>query len=90
MIPPFPHMVKNIAGLLLAFILSFGLNGCKEKTKSSAELNREKEKVWRERQRVQAIKYYGELIKTYPDSPHVEEAKKKLEALGPATTPVKK
>lgn len=83
-------MVKNIAGLLLAFLLGLGLSGCKEKQKSSAELNREKEVKWRERQRQQAIKYYGELIKTFPDSPHVEEAKKKLEALGPATTPVKK
>ena len=83
-------MVKNIAGLLLALSLICGLTGCKPKTKSTAEQNLEKEKVWRERQRLQAIKYYGELIKNYPDSPHVEEAKKKLEALGPATTPVKK
>jgi outer membrane protein assembly factor BamD (BamD/ComL family) len=83
-------MVKHIIGLLLAFVFSLGLIGCKEKTKSTAELNREKEVKWRERQRQQAIKYYGELIKNYPDSPHAEEAKKKLEALGPATTPVKK
>lgn len=83
-------MVKNIAGLLLAFALSLGLPGCKEPKKSDAELNREKETKWRERQRQQAIKYYGELIKNHPDSPHVEEAKKRLEALGPATTPVKK
>lgn len=83
-------MVKNIAGLLLAFLLGFSVTGCKETKKSDAELNREKEAKWRERQRQQAIKYYGELVKNFPDSPHVEEAKKKLEALGPATTPVKK
>lgn len=83
-------MVKNIAGLLLAFILSLGLTGCPEKKKTAAELQQGKEKAWRERQRQQAIKYYGELIKNFPDSPHVEEAKKKLEALGPAITPVKK
>lgn len=83
-------MVKNITGLLLAALLSLGLSGCEEKKKSDAELTREKEVKWRERQRQQAIKYYGELVKNFPDSPHVEEAKKKLEALGPATTPVKK
>lgn len=83
-------MVKHIAGLLLAVIVSLGLLGCEEKKKSDAELNREKEVKWRERQRQQAIKYYGELVKNFPDSPHVEEAKKKLEALGPATTPVPK
>jgi outer membrane protein assembly factor BamD (BamD/ComL family) len=83
-------MVKNIAGLLLTFLLCLSLNGCGEKKKSDAELAHEKEVKWRERQRQQAIKYYGELVKNFPDSPHVEEAKKKLEALGPATTPVKK
>ena len=83
-------MVKNTAALLLAFILGLGFAGCKEKKKSDAELNREKETKWRERQRAQAIKYYGELIKNYPDSPHVEEAKKKLEALRPAGTPAAK
>ncbi|MGB8166595.1 MAG: hypothetical protein WCF18_03830 [Chthoniobacteraceae bacterium] len=83
-------MVKNIARLLLALIFGLGLSACGEKKKSDAELNKEKEVKWRERQRQQAIKYYGELIKNFPDSPHVEEAKKKLEALGPATTPVKK
>lgn len=83
-------MVKHTAGLLLALLIGLALTGCKEKKKSDVELNREKEVKWRERQRQQAIKYYGELIKTFPDSPHVEEAKKKLEALGPATTPVKK
>lgn len=83
-------MVKNIAGLLLVFVLGLGVAGCKEKKKSDAELNREKETKWREGQRQKAIKYYGELIKNYPDSPHVEEAKKRLEALGPATTPTPK
>jgi hypothetical protein len=83
-------MVKNIAGLLLTLILCLGIAGCEEKKKSDAELNRDKEVKWRERQRQQAIKYYGELIKNFPDSPHAEEAKKKLEALGPATTPEKK
>lgn len=83
-------MVKHIAGLLLVLVLSLGQCGCAEKKKSDAELKAEKEKQWRERQRLQAIKYYNELIKNYPDSPHIEEAKKKLDALGPASTPVKK
>jgi TolA-binding protein len=83
-------MVKHIAGLLIAFIFSLGFAACAEKKKSDAELNKEKEVKWRERQRQQAIKYYGELVKNFPDSPHAEEAKKKLEALGPAATPVKK
>ena len=83
-------MCKKLAGLLLAFILSLGLPGCGEKKKSDAELKQAKEKQWRERQRVQAIKYYGELVKNYPDSPHAEEARKRLEALGPAPTPAKK
>ncbi len=82
-------MVKHIAGLLLVFILSLSQTACEQK-KSDAELKEEKVKTWRERQRQQAIKYYNELVKNYPDSPHVEDAKKKLDALGPAATPAKK
>jgi TolA-binding protein len=81
-------MAKNIAGLLLIALLA--LTACGEKKKSDADLKIEKEKAWRERQRVQAIKYYGELVKTYPDSPHAAEARRRLEALGPVPTPAKK
>lgn len=83
-------MLKPFAGLLLVVVISLGPVACKPKPKSESELKAEKEKAWRERQRLQAIKYYGELIKNYPESPHVEEAKKRLEALGPAATPAKK
>lgn len=83
-------MLKQFAGLLLALVLSLGLPACGEKKQSEAEIKAAKEKAWRERQRQQAIKYYGELIKNHPDSPHVAEAKQRLEALGPAATPAKK
>jgi len=82
-------MVKHIAGLLLIVIFSLGQCACEEK-KSDTQVKEEKVKAWRERQRVQAIKYYNELIKNYPDSPHIDEAKRKLDALGPAPTPAKK
>lgn len=83
-------MLKHIAGFLLLFALSLGQVGCGEKKKSDAELKEEKVKQWRERQRQQAIKYYNELIKNYPDSPHAAEAKQRLDALGPAATPARK
>jgi hypothetical protein len=82
-------MVKNIFGLVLALIIGFGHLAC-EKKKTDADLKHEKEVQWRERQRQQAIKYYNELIKNHPDSPHLEDAKKDLESLGPAATPAKK
>ncbi len=83
-------MVKHLAALLLILVVCLGQSGCGDKEKSPAELQHDKEVKWRERQRQQAIKYYGELVKNFPDSPHVEEAKKKLQALGPAATPVPK
>jgi len=82
-------MVKNILGLALVLILGLGLSAC-EKKPDEAALKREKETQWRERQKQQAVKYYDQLIKNYPDSPHIEEAKKKRDALGPVATPAKK
>jgi len=82
-------MVKRILWLVAIVAICLGNNACKKKPNLAVQKAAEEAK-WRDRQKQQAIKYYGELIKNHPDSPHVEEAKKKLEALGPATTPVKK
>ncbi len=72
--------------LLFALILAFSGAGCEQK-KTAAQLNAEKEKVWREQQRLKAAKYYQDLIDKFPDSPHVAEAKTRLLALGPIATP---
>ena len=84
---PRTSMVKHLLALVL--VLGFGLGACKKKPDESA-LKGAREAQWRERQKAQAVKYYSDLLKDYPDSPHVEEAKKKRDALGPVATPVKK
>ena len=82
-------MFKHRAGLLLLLALCLGQTGCKKKPDTDA-LRAAEDKAWRERQRLQAIKYYSELVKNFPDSPNVEEAKSRLDSLGPVPTPARK
>jgi len=82
-------MFKHIAGLLLLLALGLSPLGCKKKPDAAA-LQAKDDATWREKQRVQAAKYYGDLIKNFPDSANVDEAKRRLEALGPVATPAKK
>lgn len=67
---------------LLAAVVAFGSAAC-SKQKTQAQLNAEREKVWREQQRQKAVRYYTELVEKYPDSPFTEQAKERLEQLGP-------
>jgi outer membrane protein assembly factor BamD (BamD/ComL family) len=82
-------MLKNPAGFALALLIGLSPCGCKKEV-SAVQRTAQDDQQWRERQRQQAIKYYAELIKSYPDSPNVAEAKRKMDALGPAATPAKK
>lgn len=78
-------MLKT-APLLLAALVCLASTGC-EKKKSAAELKVEQEKFKKEEKRQKAAQFYGELIKKFPDSEHVPEAKQRLQALGPVATP---
>jgi outer membrane protein assembly factor BamD (BamD/ComL family) len=46
-------------------------------------------KVFRERQRKEAIKAYSALVEKYPESPYTEKARERLQQLGPTATPKK-
>ncbi|HEV7402246.1 MAG TPA: tetratricopeptide repeat protein [Chthoniobacteraceae bacterium] len=78
-------MLKT-APLLLAALVCLATAGC-EKPKSAAELKKEQDKAKMEDRRQRAAKYYEELVTKFPDSEFAEDAKKRLQALGPVGTP---
>jgi hypothetical protein len=81
-------MLKRFSLLLLAAAVCLGETACEHK-KTMAELQVEKAKLFRDRQKIAAIKSYNDLITKYPDSEFVPKAKERLAALGPPpATPV--
>ena len=74
-------MLRKFCVLLLTGLMCAGAVGCKQE-KTQAELQAEKVRVFRERQKKLAARAYQDLVEKYPDSPHVEEAKQKVQALG--------
>jgi hypothetical protein len=87
----FVFMLRKLLALVLVTGLSVGMAGCK-KEKTQAELQAEKAKVFREKQKKAAAQAYQDLVDKYPDSPYAEQAKQKVQELGgvPAKTPEKK
>jgi TolA-binding protein len=79
-------MLKTAPLLLAATLLCFASTGCEQK-KSAAELKAVQDKIKREEKRQRAATYYQDLITKYPDSEFAEEAKKRLQSLGPVGTP---
>lgn len=81
-------MLRQLFALTLIAALSGGAIGCK-KEKTQAELQAEKVKAFRERQRKAAAQAYQDLVEKYPDSPYAEQAKQKVQELGgaPAKAP---
>jgi hypothetical protein len=80
-------MFGKLPVLLLVVALCGGSIGCKSE-KTQAELQAEKVKAFRERQKKAAAQAYRDIVEKYPDSPFAEPAKKKLEELGvPPATP---
>lgn len=69
--------------LLAGLPLLLSLAACEQK-KSAAELKTEAEQRVRADKLVKARKYYNELVQKYPDSPYAEQARQKLQAMGPA------
>jgi TolA-binding protein len=71
--------------------MGLGAVGCK-KDKTQAEMQAEKVKVFRERQKKAAARAYQDIVEKYPDSSFAEQAKQKVQELGgpPAATPEKK
>jgi hypothetical protein len=84
-------MFRPLFVLLLSLALSGGVVGCK-KEKTQAELQAEKTKVFREKQKKAAAQAYQDIVDKYPDSPYAEQARQKVQELGgvPAKTPEKK
>ena len=81
-------MIRTIALVLLAAVLTAGTTGCKKK-KTSAEMQAEKVAAFRQKQKVEAIKSYTALVTKYPDSEFAPKAQERLNVLGPlpAATP---
>ena len=79
-------MLKKVPLLLLAAAICFGTPGC-EKKKTAAEANAEQVKAEKAKRKIQAAKYYNELIEKYPDSQYAEQARQRLQAIGPVATP---
>jgi|GEM_PF-2410357 len=65
-------MTKFLALILCAFISTGALTSCKKKT--AAEKAQQEIIALRETKRTNAIKYYKQLAKDYPNSPHAAEA----------------
>ena len=80
-------MLRKLPLLLLALALPLAHLACEKKP--ATENLAEKAKVFRERQRKEAIKAYSALVEKYPDSPYTDKARERLQQLGPATTPKK-
>jgi hypothetical protein len=84
-------MLRKFLALVLIGALSGGAVGCK-KEKTQAEMQAEKTKAFREKQKKAAAQAYQDIVDKYPDSPFAEQAKQKVQELGgvPAKPPEKK
>jgi outer membrane protein assembly factor BamD (BamD/ComL family) len=81
-------MLKHLSHLALAAVLGVVLTSCKSKkteTLKAGELS-EAQKIELRRK---AVENYKKLIEKYPESPHAEKAKERIQALGGAATPKK-
>jgi hypothetical protein len=74
-------MLKRLFLLCLTLAVALAAPGCSKK-QTAAEMQAEKERVWRERQRVRSAEYYNEIVQKYPDSEYAAQAKERLDALG--------
>ncbi len=75
--------------MVVAAAICIGSSACKKKP-NLAEQRAAADAKWREEQKGKAAKYYGDLVKQYPDSPYAKQAEERLRVLGPASTPAKK
>ncbi len=74
-------MLKKFLLLICAAALLGGFPGCSKKkpvVKPGGLTAEQREKL-----KKNAIKFYGSIVKEYPDSPHAAEAKQRLQALSP-------
>lgn len=77
---------KSLHYILLAAAIALVFPACGGK-KTAAEAAALELKNRQEAQKVKAAIYYQKLIDTYPDSPYTEQARARLQALGPVATP---
>jgi Outer membrane lipoprotein len=80
-------MLRQLPLMVLALVVPLANFACQKKP--ATENLAERAKVFRERQRKEAIKAYTNLVEKYPDSPYTDKAKERLQQLGPAATPKK-
>ena len=79
-------MLKTLPLVLFAAALCFVQIGCEGK-KTAAELKAEQITAEKAKRKVQAAKYYTELVEKYPKSKYADQARQRLQALGPVATP---
>jgi hypothetical protein len=75
-------MLKRLVLLLLAAALATGGAACKHK-QTQAEIQAQKVKDFRVRQKKLAIKAYQDLTTKYPDSEFAPQAKERLQQIQP-------
>lgn len=77
-------MLKHLSRFALVILLAIASASCKSKkveTLRPGELS-EAQKI---ELRKKAVANYQKLVEKYPDSPHAEKAKERIQQLGPAT-----
>jgi outer membrane protein assembly factor BamD (BamD/ComL family) len=76
-------MSRPLLSLYLVALVVFASVACEHK-KTTTELQAEKAKAFRNRQKGEAIKAYTALVTKFPDSEFAPKAQERLTALGPA------
>jgi len=78
-------MLKPLLCLTLAAAFSLALVACKTKRTESVQPGELSEAEKAER-KAKALEWYKRLIEKYPESPHAEQAKERIQQLGGAAT----
>jgi hypothetical protein len=81
-------MLQQLSHLILVAVFGVTLTSCKSKNEPALKPGEisETQKVELKKK---AVENYKKLVEKYPESPHAEQAKERIQALGGAATPKK-